>query len=71
MACFWRKWQVCKYKHLAIMEHAASQNIALPLASYEDIVKDPKLFRETLEKLHLTLGTKFMLVLSFALLIPY
>lgn len=44
----------------AVMEHPASQNIALPLASYVDVIKDPKLFRETLEKLHLTLGTKFM-----------
>ncbi|WOL01422.1 high mobility group B protein 15 [Canna indica] len=31
-----------------------------PSESYEDVVADPKLFRETLEKLHSTMGTKFM-----------
>lgn len=30
------------------------------LASYKDVAANPKLFMETLEKLHATLGTKFM-----------
>ncbi|KAM0944164.1 putative transcription factor & chromatin remodeling ARID-HMG family [Dioscorea sansibarensis] len=31
-----------------------------PLATYESVVSDRKLFMETLEKLHLMMGTKFM-----------
>ncbi|KAI8004779.1 hypothetical protein LOK49_LG08G02430 [Camellia lanceoleosa] len=31
-----------------------------PLAKYEDVVINPKLFLDTLEKLHATMGTKFM-----------
>lgn len=31
-----------------------------PLAKYEEVIVNPELFRETLEKLHATLGTKFM-----------
>ncbi|KAJ8491929.1 hypothetical protein OPV22_013650 [Ensete ventricosum] len=31
-----------------------------PLSDYEDVIADPKLFRETLEKLHSAMGTKFM-----------
>lgn len=31
-----------------------------PLARYEDIVNSPKLFMASLEKLHATMGTKFM-----------
>lgn len=31
-----------------------------PLAKYEDVVADPKLFLHTLEKLHASMGTKFM-----------
>ncbi|XXG78785.1 hypothetical protein AAC387_Pa08g2652 [Persea americana] len=31
-----------------------------PLAKYEDVARDPKLFMETLEKLHTIMGTKFM-----------
>ncbi|XP_008778105.1 high mobility group B protein 15-like isoform X2 [Phoenix dactylifera] len=31
-----------------------------PLAKYEEVIANPELFRETLEKLHATLGTKFM-----------
>lgn len=30
------------------------------LAKYEDVVITPKLFMDTLEKLHATMGTKFM-----------
>lgn len=33
-----------------------------PLAKYEDVARDPKLFMETLEKLHTIMGTKFMSV---------
>ena len=29
---------------------------------YEDVVSDPKLFMNTLEKLHVSMGTKFMYV---------
>ncbi|XP_052190071.1 high mobility group B protein 15 isoform X2 [Diospyros lotus] len=32
-----------------------------PLARYEDVVVSPKLFMDTLEKLHATMGTKFMI----------
>ncbi|MBA0570583.1 hypothetical protein Golob_004214 [Gossypium lobatum] len=32
-----------------------------PLARYEDVVASPKLFLATLEKLHATMGTKFMI----------
>ncbi|MBA0696338.1 hypothetical protein Goari_002896 [Gossypium aridum] len=32
-----------------------------PLARYEDVVASPKLFLTTLEKLHATMGTKFMI----------
>ncbi|GMI69967.1 ARID-HMG DNA-binding protein 15 [Hibiscus trionum] len=32
-----------------------------PLAKYEDVVASPKLFLATLEKLHATMGTKFMI----------
>ncbi|KAJ9182438.1 hypothetical protein P3X46_006433 [Hevea brasiliensis] len=32
-----------------------------PLARYEDVVASPKLFMATLEKLHATMGTKFMI----------
>ncbi|KAK1294093.1 High mobility group B protein 15 [Acorus calamus] len=31
-----------------------------PLAKYEEVIANPKLFKETLEKLHSTMGTKFM-----------
>ena len=31
-----------------------------PLARYEDVVVSPKLFMDTLEKLHAAMGTKFM-----------
>ncbi|RWR87210.1 high mobility group B protein 15-like protein isoform X1 [Cinnamomum micranthum f. kanehirae] len=31
-----------------------------PLAKYEDVARDPKLFMETLEKLHTIMGTKFI-----------
>ncbi|KAK1271465.1 High mobility group B protein 15 [Acorus gramineus] len=31
-----------------------------PLAKYEEVVANPQLFKETLEKLHSTMGTKFM-----------
>lgn len=33
-----------------------------PLAKYEDVARDPKLFMETLVKLHEIMGTKFMSV---------
>ncbi|XWS65957.1 hypothetical protein CRYUN_Cryun05aG0158300 [Craigia yunnanensis] len=33
----------------------------LPLARYEDVAASPKLFLNTLEKLHATIGTKFMI----------
>uniref|UniRef100_A0A2P2JIB8 Uncharacterized protein n=1 Tax=Rhizophora mucronata TaxID=61149 RepID=A0A2P2JIB8_RHIMU len=32
-----------------------------PLASYEDVAANPKLFMATLEKLHASMGTKFMI----------
>lgn len=32
-----------------------------PLANYDDVVANPKLFMSTLEKLHATMGTKFMI----------
>ncbi|GAB2295706.1 hypothetical protein Dimus_029860 [Dionaea muscipula] len=32
-----------------------------PLAKYEEVVANPKLFMETLEKLHAAMGTKFMI----------
>ncbi|KAL8172255.1 hypothetical protein V2J09_024059 [Rumex salicifolius] len=32
-----------------------------PLARYEDVVTNPKLFIDTLEKLHASMGTKFMI----------
>lgn len=35
-----------------------------PLAKYEDVVASPSLFMGTLEKLHASLGTKFMYALS-------
>lgn len=31
-----------------------------PLARYEDVAASPKLFMATLEKLHASMGTKFM-----------
>lgn len=31
-----------------------------PLAKYEDVVASPRLFMDTLGKLHATMGTKFM-----------
>lgn len=46
-----------------MMEGRATENYKpypKPLAKYEEVISDPKLFRETLEKLHATLGTKFM-----------
>ena len=36
-----------------------------PLAKYDDIVANPKLFISTLEKLHASMGTKFMYVPLF------
>lgn len=38
-----------------------------PLAKYEDIVADPRLFMHTLEKLHTSMGTKFMYALSISI----
>ncbi|KAF7837109.1 high mobility group B protein 15 [Senna tora] len=32
-----------------------------PLAKYQDVVADPRLFMHTLEKLHTSMGTKFMI----------
>lgn len=31
-----------------------------PMATYEEVVDNPKLFMHSLEKLHATMGTKFM-----------
>lgn len=31
-----------------------------PLARYEDVIASPKIFMATLEKLHASMGTKFM-----------
>lgn len=45
------------------MDSAAQTNYhpyPKPLATYENVVSDRKLFMETLEKLHLMMGTKFM-----------
>ena len=36
-----------------------------PMAKYEEVVADRELFIKSLEKLHATLGTKFMWVLLF------
>ncbi|RDX97866.1 High mobility group B protein 15, partial [Mucuna pruriens] len=38
-----------------------SQPYPPPLAKYEDVVANPKLFMFTLEKLHASMGTKFMI----------
>ncbi|KAK0608865.1 hypothetical protein LWI29_037177 [Acer saccharum] len=50
---------------VAMKEVASSSStphpLPTPLARNEDIVADPKLFMSSLEKLHATLGTKFMI----------
>lgn len=35
-----------------------------PLAKYDDVAASPKLFVDTLEKLHASMGTKFMYAFS-------
>lgn len=41
---------------------STSKSVAYPqpLAKYEDVKVNPRLFMATLEKLHATMGTKFM-----------
>lgn len=36
-----------------------------PLATYQDVVASPQLFMDTLQRLHASLGTKFMYVSTF------
>lgn len=43
-------------KVVAPMSHSYPE----PLAKYDDVVANPKLFMLTLEKLHASMGTKFM-----------
>lgn len=42
---------------------STSKSVAYPqpLAKYEDVKVNPRLFMATLEKLHATMGTKFMI----------
>lgn len=44
------------------MKDASSNFIPYPapLAKYEEVAANPKLFMSTLEKLHASMGTKFM-----------
>ncbi|XP_008813622.2 high mobility group B protein 15-like [Phoenix dactylifera] len=58
-----KKQLVSKSVSDQVMEGIAPANYKpypKPLAKYEEVIANPKLFRETLEKLHATLGTKFM-----------
>ncbi|KAJ0093998.1 hypothetical protein Patl1_25993 [Pistacia atlantica] len=42
------------------MKEPPSTYYSYPFPRYEDIVASPKLFMSTLEKLHATMGTKFI-----------
>ncbi|XP_021291222.1 high mobility group B protein 15 isoform X1 [Herrania umbratica] len=51
-----------KQSLLAMKEPASNYSpYPPPLARYEDVAASPKLFMSTLEKLHATMGTKFMI----------
>ncbi|KAJ4835004.1 High mobility group B protein 9 [Turnera subulata] len=38
-----------------------NKHYPLPLASHEDVVKDPSMFWDTLRRFHFIMGTKFMI----------
>lgn len=52
----------CDSKSSFPMKDASSNFIPYPapLAKYEEVAANPKLFMSTLEKLHASMGTKFM-----------
>ncbi|KAK9933233.1 hypothetical protein M0R45_020436 [Rubus argutus] len=53
----------CASKSSFPMKDASSNFIPYPapLAKYEEVAANPKLFMSTLEKLHASMGTKFMI----------
>ncbi|KAI5335938.1 hypothetical protein L3X38_026072 [Prunus dulcis] len=55
----------CANKYPLLMNDTSSHYLPYPapLAKHEEVVANPRLFMATLEKLHASMGTKFMTVM--------
>ncbi|KAK7295847.1 hypothetical protein RJT34_18759 [Clitoria ternatea] len=51
----------CSVKEAGMVPIPMCQSYPAPLATYEEVVANPNLFMFTLEKLHASMGTKFMI----------